>query len=50
MSVLKSKTSLKKAPKNKAPKKSKPNIMREYDASSKSRSAQYPMKSKIHQK
>lgn len=46
MSVLKSKTSLKKAPKVKAPKKSKPNFMKEADDSNKRRSAQFPLTKK----
>lgn len=46
MSVLKSKTSLKKAPKVKSPSKAKPNFMREADAFNKARSAQQPMKPK----
>lgn len=46
MSVLKSKTSLKKAPKVKAPKKSKPNFMKEADDSHKRRNAQFPLTKK----
>lgn len=46
MSVLKSKTSLKKAPKVKAPSKKKPNFMREADVIQKRTSPQQPMKAK----
>ena len=46
MSVLKSKTSLKKAPKVKVPSKKKPNFMKEADVIQKRTSPQQPMKSK----
>jgi hypothetical protein len=46
MSVLKSKTSLKKAPKVKAPNHKKPNFMREADIIQKRTSPQQPMKNK----
>jgi hypothetical protein len=46
MSVLKSKTSLKKAPKVKAPNPKKPNFMREADIIQKRTSPQQPMKQK----
>ena len=46
MSVLKSKTSLKKAPKVKAPNPKKPNFMREADTPSRLKSPMAPMKSK----
>jgi hypothetical protein len=46
MSILKSKTSLKKAPKVKSPNPKKPNFMREADVIQKRSSAQQPMKKK----
>ena len=46
MAVINSKTSLKKAPKLRAPKKSKPNFMKEADDSNKRRSAQFPLTKK----
>ena len=46
MSVLKSKTSLKKAPNVKPPSRKKPNFMREADIIQKRTSPQQPMKRK----